>query len=195
MWADAVSGLGSEEIKFALNAATDTLPHNSNLAKWRRGFILDHCKLCGQKQTLHHVLNHCPVALDKRRYNPHLDTILSLISDLAHSSLPPSFQLLVDLPDSDYHFPSHICSTDLRPDLVVWSDQQHLLFLVELTVCFECGFDDARRRKDNRYREGMASGVWSFQFKLVVEELSISRVCQFSSTIFSLFPKKFGRRS
>ena len=85
-------------------------------------------------------------------YNPRHDSILSLISDLARSSLPLSFQLLVDLPDSDYHFPSHVCSTDLRPDLV-WSDQQLLLFLVELTVCFECGFDDARCRKDNRYQD------------------------------------------
>ena len=86
VWTDAVSGLESEEMRFALSAATDTLPHNSNLAKWRRGFVLDHCKLCGQKQTLRHVLNHCPVALDKRRHNPRHDTILSLISDLARSS-------------------------------------------------------------------------------------------------------------
>ena len=32
IWATAVGGLGSEVLKFALNAATDTLPHNSNLA-------------------------------------------------------------------------------------------------------------------------------------------------------------------
>ena len=111
------------------------------------------CERERETQRQRDVLNHCHVALDNRRYNPRNDSILSLISDLARSSLPPSFQLLVDLPDSDYHFPSHICSTDLRPDLVVWSDQQHLLFLVELTVCLECGFDDARHRKDNCYQD------------------------------------------
>ena len=52
-------------MKFALNAATDTLPHNSNLALWRRseGFS-SNCKLCGKRQTLLHVLNDCPVALE-----------------------------------------------------------------------------------------------------------------------------------
>ena len=39
IWATAVGGLGSEVLKFALNAATDTLPHNSNLAKWRNGAV------------------------------------------------------------------------------------------------------------------------------------------------------------
>ena len=32
IWASAVSTLSSEEMKFALNAATDSLPHNVNLA-------------------------------------------------------------------------------------------------------------------------------------------------------------------
>ena len=34
IWAIAVSKLGSEAMKFALNCATDTLPHNSNLHRW-----------------------------------------------------------------------------------------------------------------------------------------------------------------
>ena len=49
IWATAVL---SEALKFALNAATDTLPHSSNLAKWRRGVVSEQCKLCGRKQTL-----------------------------------------------------------------------------------------------------------------------------------------------
>ena len=35
IWASAVAMLVSEGLKFILNAATDTLPHNCNLAKWR----------------------------------------------------------------------------------------------------------------------------------------------------------------
>ena len=34
VWSDAVNSLPSESLKFALNAASDTLPHNSNLALW-----------------------------------------------------------------------------------------------------------------------------------------------------------------
>ena len=61
IWATTVGGLGSEVLKFALNAATDTLPHNSNQ---------EQCKLCGKKQTLLHVLNNCEVTLKLRRYIP-----------------------------------------------------------------------------------------------------------------------------
>ena len=36
IWAVAVSKFGSEAMKFALNAASDTLPNNSNLSRWYR---------------------------------------------------------------------------------------------------------------------------------------------------------------
>ena len=59
IWAsDKVS---SEVMKFALNAATDTLPQNSNLAKWRGELHSGAYKLCGNKETLIHVLNSCEV--------------------------------------------------------------------------------------------------------------------------------------
>ena len=70
IWASAVSNLPSESLKFAMNAATDTLPHNANLALWRKADgINGSCKLCGNTQTLVHVLNNSQVALDLRRYN------------------------------------------------------------------------------------------------------------------------------
>ena len=61
-WSAAVLSLPPEQMKFALNASQDTLPHNSNLARWKN--LSAACKLCGQRQTLQHVLNHCQVALD-----------------------------------------------------------------------------------------------------------------------------------
>ena len=36
LWSDTVQKLPPEALKFALNAAQDTLPHNANLAIWRR---------------------------------------------------------------------------------------------------------------------------------------------------------------
>lgn len=98
IWATAVSNLGSETLKFALNAATDTLPHNSNLAKWRNGAVQDKCKLCGQKQTLLHVLNNCEVSLKLRRYNVRHDKVLGIISELAQSHLPDKHHLLTTPP-------------------------------------------------------------------------------------------------
>ena len=151
VWGSVVSNLSPEVMKFALNAATDTLPHNSNLAKWRKGSVSDVCKLCGGKQTLLHVLSNCPVALRQRRYNQRHDRVLSILADLAKSYLPSSFAVTADLPDTEYCFPLHATSTDLRPDLVLWSDENRELALVELTVCFESGVEGARARKRDRY--------------------------------------------
>ena len=57
VWADVVQALPPETMKFALNAAQDTLPHNANLSVWRReAGLSSECKLCHQRQTLLHVL-------------------------------------------------------------------------------------------------------------------------------------------
>ena len=151
IWAVAVSKLGSEAMKFALNAASETLPHNNHLARWYRGCCTDQCKLCGKKQTLLHVLNNCEVALNLRRYNTRHDRILQLIVTAAQAYSPASYQLVADLPEDQYHFPSHITPTDLRPDIVLWSDSQRTLNIIELTVCYETGFEEAADRKTRRY--------------------------------------------
>jgi hypothetical protein len=59
----------------------------------------------------------------------------------------------VDLGEESFCFPVHIVSTSLRPDLVVWSDTSKKLCLVELTICYETGFEEAARRKRTRYAE------------------------------------------
>ena len=153
IWATAVSKLSSSAMKFALNSATDTLPHNSNLAKWYKGLHSGLCKLCGKQQTQIHVLNNCEVALKLRRYNPRHDKILAQITKLAQAHLPDTYQLTADLPENTYHFPSHITPTSLRPDLVLWSDAQRKLHIVELTICFESGFNEAAERKRKRYTD------------------------------------------
>ena len=150
VWSSAVLSLPPEQMKFALNASQDTLPHNSNLA--RRKNLSAACKLCGQKQTLQHVLNHCQVALDLRRYNARHDGVLDVIHSFVSPNLPRGYQAIVDLPDqAPYTFPPHIATTDLRPDLVVWNDLKHEVLLFELTVCFESNFDDALLRKTEKY--------------------------------------------
>ena len=122
IWATAVSNLTSEAMKFALNSATDTLPHNSNLARWYKGLHSGLCKLCGSRQTLLHVLNNCDVTLKMRRYNKRHDRVLSLIAAMTQSYLPATFKQTADLTEDTYRFPSHITPSNLRPDLVLWSD-------------------------------------------------------------------------
>ena len=101
------------------------------------------------------MLNNCKVALDLRRYNQRHDSILQVIVNSLQSHCPPDHQITADLPNTNYLFPPTAASTDLRPDLVVWSDSQRVLVLAELTVCFETNFVDASRRKSDKYRDLM----------------------------------------
>lgn len=152
LWSEVVQKLPPECIKFALNSAQDTLPRNVNLAIWRSGANLSNCcKLCGQKQTLLHVLNHCQKALQLRRFNERHDRVLHVIANFLMEHYPESFRLIADLPNHTYHFPSAIASTDLRVDLVLWSEALKKVTLVELTVCYETNFVDAKQRKTQKY--------------------------------------------
>ena len=79
-WASALEHLTSSELNFTLNACQDSLPHNSNLAIWK-GHPSE-CKLCGERQSLLHVLCNCPVALQLRRCNTRHDEVLQVIFNL-----------------------------------------------------------------------------------------------------------------
>ena len=48
-------------------------------------------------------------------------------------------------------FPQHIVITNLRPDIVVWSDQGKEVLLVELTVPWEENMEVAHERKMTKY--------------------------------------------
>ena len=61
-WSTAIFSLPEWVFKFALNAVTDTLPHNANLFRWKK-LSSPRCQLCGEVQSLAHVLNSCQKAL------------------------------------------------------------------------------------------------------------------------------------
>ena len=95
IWANTIQSLPAQQMQFVLNAAVGTLPHNANLHLW--GKETDACPLCGERQTLIHVLNNYKVALELCRYNPRHDSILSILADTITKKLSPSSDL-----DSDY---------------------------------------------------------------------------------------------
>lgn len=69
----------------------------------------DACPLCGEYQSLLHVLNHCSKALDLRRYTERHDSVLRVIASIVKHHLPVTFEVTVDLADKIYTFPQHIC--------------------------------------------------------------------------------------
>ena len=149
-WALALDSLTPFELKFALNACQDTLPHNANLSLWKGH--PSSCKLCGERQTLLHILCHCPVALHLRRYNTRHDEVLRVINNLLKDHLHANQSIIADLQDHPtYVFPPHIAHTDQRPDIVIWSDSEKCILLIELTACHETNFIEAHQRKVTRY--------------------------------------------
>ena len=152
IWAQALWELSERVMKFTLNAAQDTLPHNANLHLWKK-LSSPNCPLCFDRQTLLHTLNHCPVALLSRRYNQRHDAVLELLHEFTCRHASSQQQVTVDLPNQPYCFPASFACTDSRPDLVIWNKDQASIHLVELTVPFETTMKDAVTRKRARYSE------------------------------------------
>ena len=101
VWSRVIQALTGPEMKFVLNTANDTLPHNANLSRWRSPS--DACKFCSGKQTLNHILNHCKKALELRRFNTRHDQVLKVITDFVRKQVPDDMQVIADLEDQ-YHF-------------------------------------------------------------------------------------------
>ena len=144
--------------KFALNAVTDTLPHNVNLCKWKK-LSSPQCQLCGETQSLAHSLNSCQKALVLGRYSIRHDGVLKVIVDFLQCHMAAGFQITADLPGQQYTFPQDIVPTDLRPDIVMWSTSA--IYLVELTVPFETNIVGAAERKAHRYLPGTCQCLWT----------------------------------
>lgn len=158
LWVKAVQTLPPEPMKFALNASLDTLPTNSNLHIWgKKAYNL--CSLCKESgQSLVHVLNRCPAAMDLRRYSRRHDEVLKIMGDFIQLHLPPTFSITLDLPSVPYSFPHHITPTNMRPDIVWWSDERKELWLFELTISFESLVADSRQRKRAKYQDLVEAG-------------------------------------
>ena len=150
IWAKALEGMKDEHLKFALNSAVDTLPYNANLYLWKKRKDSS-CPLCGERQTLIHVLNTCGAARDARRFNTRHDAVLEEIVFLLSAYTEPPAKLSADL--DNYSFPHQIVPTDLCPDIVWWDDQLRRIVIVELTISFETSFKQAAERKALKYED------------------------------------------
>ncbi len=68
------------------------------------------------------------------------------------------WKMQVDL-DQKLRFPPEIITTNLRPDLILWSKSQKSLFIVELTVPWEAAIGEANERKRLKYSDLAAEAV------------------------------------
>lgn len=162
-------------IYFLLSSMYNTLPSLSHLHMW--GLRDDpYCKLCGRKGSLAHILSGCKASLIQGRYRwCHDKVLLSLAGTLkqerckkrlggltfnknrarpsatralAKSNLlqaTSSWEMKVDM-GRMLQFPE-VVRTPLRPDIVLWSAKDHKIILIELTVPWDEGCEEAHKRK------------------------------------------------
>ena len=139
----ALQGLPPEPLKFVLNVSLNTLPTNA---------------CYGARQTLLHVLNNCSVAMGLRRYNQHHDVVPEVFGSFIRSHLPSHYSFSIDSPSGTYIFPYHITPTNLRPDVVWWSNLYKELWLFELTISHESLVAGARGRKRLKHYDLVEAG-------------------------------------
>ena len=96
--------------------------------------------------------------MELRRYSLRHDSILQVIGNFIKTHLLPQFSFTIDSPSDSYNFPHHIVPTNLRPDIVWWSDEKRELWLFELTVSYETKVEDARSRKKTKYHDLVVAG-------------------------------------
>ena len=78
-WQKLIYNWSDAELRFALQATTDTAPSATNLRRWGLSQVDPACILCGRPATLRHVLNGCSVALHQGRFTWRHNSVLSAI--------------------------------------------------------------------------------------------------------------------
>ena len=78
-WQRLIHNWSDAELRFALQATTDTAPTATNLRRWGVLEVDPACIMCGKPATLRHVLNGCPDALHQGRYTWRHNSVLSAI--------------------------------------------------------------------------------------------------------------------
>ena len=156
-WLSFIYNLPRGLMSFVLNASINTLPTNDNLKRWGKR-LNTRCSACGNHETLHHVLNNCPIFLEQGRYTWRHDSILSFISselrkvfsELPVEERPEIFTDLVG-DNKGRTIPADILPTCQIPDMtLVWRGCKRIV-VFELTVPFETNITNANERKTNKY--------------------------------------------
>ena len=95
------------------------------------------------------------MALKYRRYNDRHDEVLRTITTYLKEEISEDFTVVADLDDhQSYLSPlNYIAVSDLRPDVVMFSQLQKAAFIFELTIFSEVTYAAAQERKTAKYME------------------------------------------
>ena len=159
-WKSLAYNLPVRVTKFMLNALTDSLNTRANLLTWGKRSN-DRCTKCGNRETLHHVLNHCSVALDQGRFTWRHNNVLRHIVEVARSGIHRNVEVVSDTViysdlagdarPSRSTIPLECTQTNLIPDICIFWKRDKKLLVIELTVPFETNLHKANDFKSNKY--------------------------------------------
>ena len=78
-WQKLIHNWSDSELRFVLQATTNTAPTPLNLRRWGNAAVDPSCHLCGRPASLRHILNACSSALHQGRYTWRHNCVLSTI--------------------------------------------------------------------------------------------------------------------
>ncbi|KAL1279298.1 hypothetical protein QQF64_025971 [Cirrhinus molitorella] len=159
-WRD-IWQMDGARLSFIIRATYDLLPSPQNLKEWYGEDPA--CSLCKVLRDLASILeqrrttiNNLPQTLAGQ---VNLTKFVPAGQHQEHYTTPKDASILqsardwkleVDL-DKKLVFPLEIVATTFQPDIVLWSPTTKLVYVVELTVPWEEGVEEAHERKKNKY--------------------------------------------
>ena len=168
-WRSAIYSLP----RFAINASIDTLPPFRNLKLWGKKMSAN-CKLCGNTQTLLHVLAECKTMLEQGRYTWRHNCVLNHLETYIRG-LTNNANIISDLPGrslSGLTIPPEVIVRSSRPDLVIHYPEANVIKIIELTVPFETNIEKEHTYKTNKY----ATLIQDIEDKQIWSELTCVEV-------------------
>ena len=157
-WKSIIFDLPRGVLSFAVRSSIDYLPTFSNLRTWGKRSQTK-CKLCGNYETLLHVLNNCTVSLNQGRYTWRHNSILKHMLTALKGFIEPTNNDLSLFSDIGGYtttggtLPVDVIVSKLKPDMVFYNKKDNTIHLVELTVPFEKNIQKAHDRKAQKYRD------------------------------------------
>ncbi len=152
-WKSYMFNLPKGLLSFATRAAIDVLPSGDNLKVWGKSDNIK-CELCGNKNTLLHILNACKTALNQGRYTFRHNAVISYLVKYLKDNVNEETKVYADLQGyttTGGTIPANIVVTAEKPDIVCVNSTTKSIVILELSVPFESNITKARGYKTDKY--------------------------------------------
>ena len=117
--------------------------------------VNDRCHICGNIETLAHILSNCTTALTQGRFTWRHNSVLRSIIELVQPNLKEGMTLFSDMAGFQAPhggtIPPHILVTALKPDLFIYSKVSQEVVVFELTCPWDSNIDRSHTYKSEKY--------------------------------------------